>query len=90
MTDGAPTVGGNLPSWPGASSVYSYLYGVLARLGAEAWERERTACRKRGRKARGLSSVPEEMQTIIAALRAGDEETLKAIQLPYKLGEVQS
>ena len=41
----------NLPSWPGASSVYSYLYKV----------------------------------DIIKALDKGDEETLKAIQMAYKL-----
>lgn len=82
----------SLPSWPGASSVYSYLRGVLERLGAEHWQRELAAHRKRGRKGlpKQISAPPDEMKTIIAALGAGDEETLKAIQMSYKFGEVQS
>jgi hypothetical protein len=77
---------GNLPSWPGASSVYSYLYKVLEELGAEWWSREVAAAKKKGRAPRPPFTVPEEMSDIIDALDEGDEETLKAIQMTYKTG----
>lgn len=76
---------GNLPQWTGASAVYSYLYKVLEQLGAEEWSRTRAAAKKRGRKPHGIGPT-DEMKEIIEALNRGDEETLKAIQMKYKLG----
>lgn len=38
---------GNLPQWPGASGVYSYLYRVAERMGREAYAAH--AARKRVR-----------------------------------------
>lgn len=81
---------GNLPGWSGASHVYSYLYGVLERLGAENWRREVERARKQRRKpgehfGRPQAPAPtEEMVTIIEALDRGDEEELKALQMQYK------
>lgn len=80
---------GNLPDWRGASAVYSFLYGVLEKLGAELWANHVRELRKKGRRTHNLKQGPTptmEMQEIIAALSAGDEETLKAIALQYKGG----
>lgn len=78
---------GNLPPWPGASSVYSYLYRVLEKRSNEAylqrkeagWHRKKT----KADKARDRI-VSDEFRDVISALNKGDEETLKAIQMHYR------
>jgi hypothetical protein len=79
-------VSGNLPAWPGASAVYSYLYAVLQKLGAEAASERPRKIRRNGL----TCTVPEEMRMIASALDVGNEETLKSIQLRYKLTKVGS
>ena len=78
---------GNRPPWPGASSVYSYLYRVLEKRSNEAylqrkeagWHRKKT----KADKARDRI-VSDEFRDVISALNKGDEETLKAIQMHYR------
>jgi hypothetical protein len=61
----------NLPSWPGASVVYSRCYRLLGRMA-----RNGHVARRRGR-----CVTSAEMDTIIDALNRGDEEYLKGILL---------
>ena len=75
----------NLPTWPGASSVYSYLYKVLEQMGAYEWATFCEAAKKRGCKTPFGKFVPsEEMSYIIKMLGKGDEVALKSIQLAHK------
>ena len=60
----------NLPTWPGASAVYSNLYTVLARMAP-------THVVKRS----GKCFPSEDMNEIIEALRKGDENALKSLQM---------
>ena len=74
---------GNLPQWPGAGAVYSYLYRALEKLGAANW---RTAQRRsKNRRTFRCPSPTEDMVDIIAALNSGDEERLKYYHLHYKV-----
>jgi hypothetical protein len=69
----------SLPKWPGADSVYSKLYKVLERMGAENWKRAVAQAKKRGVKVKPPAPT-EEQDFIIRALAKG-EETLKALAL---------
>ena len=74
----------NLPDWPGADHVYSYLYKVLEQLGAENWKAEVKRAKKRRVKPKP-PRLTSDMETIMDALGKGDEEQLKALQMKYKL-----
>lgn len=74
----------NLPDWPGADHVYSYLYKVLEQLGAENWKAEVERAKKRRVKPKPPRPTSD-METIMDALGKGDEEQLKALQMKYKL-----
>lgn len=74
----------SLPKWPGADSVYSKLYKVLERMGAENWKRAVAQAKKRGVKVKPPAPT-EEQDFIIRALAKGDEETLKALALRYRV-----
>ena len=66
------------PAWPGAESVYRYLYRVLAKLGQAEWQAHRRS-RKRTR-----FCPSADMRDLTRALDTGDENQLKGIQLNYK------
>lgn len=67
-----------LPSWPGASKVYSKAYkalDVMARRG-------HVELRGRGKRKRAYPS--QTMQDLIEALDTGDEERIKGLLMLYK------
>jgi hypothetical protein len=74
----------SIPEWPGASAVYSTLYKVLDNMGAENWKAEVARAKKKRVKPRPPHPT-DDMEAIMRALDAGDEESLKALQLKYKV-----
>jgi len=67
----------NLPSWPGASEVYSRAYDVLEQMGADDWKAHRSS-----RLTRKLPFSPSmEMRDLTEALGEGDEERIKGLML---------
>jgi len=64
----------NLPSWPGASTVYSKAYRRLEEMAAKGHV-------KRHYNRGWRCSVSQEMTDLINALNNGDEETIKAALL---------
>ena len=72
-----------LPTWPGADQVYSRLYRLLEKMGADNWKAEVARAKKARRKPKpGAMSTPE-MDEIIEALNKGDEEKLKGLMHKY-------
>lgn len=67
---------GNLPSWKGASRIYSRLYALLATKAA-VWVTRIKVC------GRTVCCQSIEMTYIIDALGVGDEHTLKGLALQY-------
>jgi hypothetical protein len=71
----------SLPNWPGADEVYRRCNQINAARCASDYQAFFIACKKRGRKAAGRWSPPQEVLEIIEAMNAGEEETLKAYAL---------
>jgi hypothetical protein len=67
----------NLPTWPGASTVYSRCYAINIKLCAAAYQAWK-ALPKRTQRMSGGWQIPECVTDCIAALKVGDEEALKA------------
>lgn len=65
---------GNLPSWPGASVVYSRVYRINETLCELAYLQHLTTRRRKSDR----YTVPAEVRASIEALDRGDEEALKA------------
>jgi hypothetical protein len=70
------------PSWPGADKVYSKLYKVLEKMGADIWAKAVADAKKKRTKPKHPGPT-EDMAEIMVALGKGDEETLKALALKY-------
>jgi hypothetical protein len=70
---------GNLPPWPGASTVYIRLMCADEELGRRAYDAQRKADKRKGFK----FSPTEDMIEIRNALDAGNEETCKALMHRY-------
>ena len=65
----------DLPTWPGANSVYARVYLINEKLCRAAYKAQRSNWKlKTGFK----FSVPEDVQASIKALGEGNEEALKA------------
>ena len=60
------------PDWPGADAVYSYLYTVLERMGAENWKAEVSRAKKR--RTRPKAPRPSEEMEDIMRLNMGDAD----------------
>jgi len=67
-----------LPTWPGAETVYSRVYNINIRRCAAAYH----AWVKAGSKKPGWR-VPDDLQDVIDALNDGNEEYLKAYAAQY-------
>lgn len=65
-----------LPTWPGASTVYARLSRINDHLCAEAYRVG--AARRRRPRGRVAWTVPESVQENIDAMNRGDEEACKA------------
>jgi len=79
-----------LPTWPGASAVYSKAYRLLERMAANGGASHyagRYAARGRGIKGHAIMSVgicpDDDMRRLIDALNDGDEEQIKGLLLQW-------
>lgn len=82
---------GNLPSWPGASKVYSRAYATLEEMGRTG--HAKPAIVRHGKVVQ-QGRVSDEMNTLIEALDSGNEEQIKYLLMlthvyPFKSGVTQ-
>ena len=73
-----------LPKWKGADQVYSRLYALLDKMGADAWKAEVARAKKARRKPNPNSVVSDDMKATTDALNKGDEEQLKGLVHKYQ------
>lgn len=76
-------VRGETPDWPGSDVVYSRLYRLLEKMGADNWKSAVEQAKKRRRKVKPPAPT-EDMKTIIKALDKGDEEELKGLMHQFR------
>jgi hypothetical protein len=74
----------NLPNWNGADEAYRRAGVINRKLCARAWEAAMDSAKHDYRKARKLYVLPEDVATMIVAMNAGDEETMKALNHQYR------
>jgi hypothetical protein len=74
----------NLPNWNAADECYRRAGIVNAELCKRAWEAALSQAKGNSKKARGLYIIPEDVRTLISAMDAGDEETIKGINHQYR------
>lgn len=69
----------NLPSWPGASEVYSRAYSMLGSMAANG----HVTKIKIGKKRAYSCHVSDDMRDLIDALDKGDEERIKGLIINF-------
>lgn len=74
----------NLPEWPGADESYRRAQIINSALCARAWDAALVSAKGNRKQAYKIYSVPEDSQTLIDAMNAGDEETIKALNHQYR------
>jgi DNA-binding GntR family transcriptional regulator len=77
-----------LPKWPGADQVYSRLYRLLEKMGADAWKAEVARAKKARRKPNPNNVKTDDMADIIDALNKGDEERCKGLMHKFNAYKV--
>ena len=73
----------NLPAWDGAAVIYSRCSTITQSLCAAAFETQSIAAKKARRK-NFRFSPPDEATAIIEAMKAGNEEAMKAAAYKYR------
>lgn len=72
-----PSIPHNLPSWPGANSLYKKLGDMSLAIAADSYKAQRSAWKGAAKKFR--FDPPEDVLAIRDALNKGDEEQCKAL-----------